>query len=300
MHFTHQQRHAYPVQLLCETIDLKRPTYYRWAKSVAVDTAVAAKTSDTLRAATLRRQEVTRLTIQQFHRHQGRYGSRRMVAELAGLDYRVSRAQVRAIYRKYGLRAIQPRSFVPKTTQPHPNRRRSPNLLLNQPPPKLPDRLWVGDITYLPLLDGSFCYLATLQDGFSRTIVGYAVADHMREELTLAALDEAIRWRCPAAGLIVHTDGGGQYSSIAFRRRLAEHSYLSSMTRRDNHYDNAQAESFFSRFKAKLLVEGRRFTNLAEAQTECFEFIQGYYNTVRRHSSIGYLSPLNLEKQLRW
>lgn len=148
MRFIDQQRHDYPVQLLCETIDLKRLTYYRWAKSVAVDTVAAAKTSDTLHAATLRRQEVTRLTIQQFHRHKGRYGSRRMVAELAGLDYQVSRAQVRDIYRKYGLRAIQPRSFVPKTTQPHPNRRRSPNLLLNQPLPKLPDRLWVGDITY--------------------------------------------------------------------------------------------------------------------------------------------------------
>ena len=253
-----------------------------------------------LSAATLRRQEITRLTIQQFHRHKGRYGSRRMVAELAGLDYRVSRAQVRAIYRKYGLRAIQPKSFVPKTTQPHPNRRRSPNRLLNRPPPNLPDQVWVGDITYLPMLDGSFSYLATLQDGYSRTIVGYAVADHMREELTLRALDEAIRWRCPAAGLIVHTDGGGQYSSIAFRQRLAERSYLSSMTRRDNHYDNAQAESLFSRFKAELLVEGRRFTDLVEAQTQCFDFIQGYYNTVRRHSSIGYLSPLNFEKQLEW
>lgn len=165
---------------------------------------------------------------------------------------------------------------------------------------EVPDRLWVGDITYLPLQDGSFCYLATLQDGCSRTIVGYAVADHMREELTLQALERALTWRTPAAGLIVHTDGGGQYSSIAFRSRLAQLGHLSSMTRRDNHYDNAQAESFFSRFKAELLPEGRRFVDLKEVETECFDYIEGYYNTVRRHSSLGYLSPLNFEKQLTW
>ena len=293
MHFIHQHQDSHSVVALCAALDIPRAAYYRWASDSAAAAAAAV-------AAQRRRQEITRLTLQQFNRHKRRYGTRRMVPELAELGYRVGRDQVRAIYRQFGLQAIQPKSFVPKTTQPHPNRRRSPNLLLEAPPPMLPDRLWVGDITYLPMQDGGFCYMASFQDGCSRTIVGYAVADHLREELTLTALERALKRRNPAPGLIVHSDGGGQYSSIAFRGKLAKLSHRSSMTRRDNHYDNAQAESFFSRFKAELLARGRRFATLAEAQMECFDFIEGYYNTVRRHSSLGYLSPLNYEKQLSW
>jgi transposase InsO family protein len=295
MHFIHHHRQDYSVQSLCSLMGLPRSAYYRWA-----GTTSSSSRDEEVQATTARRQEITRLTISQFHYHKGRYGSRRMVAELADRGHRVSRDQVRAIYHKYGLQAIQPKSFVPKTTQPHPNRRRSPNLLLDCPPPELPDRVWVGDITYLPMQDGSFSYLASLQDACSRTIVGYEIADHMREELTLSVLKKALRWRQPAEGLIVHTDGGGQYSSIAFRECLSRQGHRSSMTRRNNHYDNAQAESFFSRFKAELLPNKRRFTDLAEAQTECYSYIDGYYNTVRRHSAIGYQSPLNFEKGLIW
>ena len=218
-------------------------------------------------------------------------GTRCMVAELRDLGYRVSRKRVRATYRQFGLVALQPKCFVPRTTRAHPPRRRSPNPLLEAPPPQQPDRLWVRDITYLylPMEDGSFCFLASLQDGYSRTIVGYAVADHMREGLTLAALDRALRWRRPKAGLIVHTDGGGQYCSIAFRNRLAQAGHLSSMTRRDNHYANAQAESFFGRFKAELLPEGRRFPDLAGAEAECFAFIEGYFR--HRATALLYWLP---------
>ena len=293
MQFIDHQRQHYPLRLLCAAMDLPRSAYYRWVSPAPATTDSGGD------PAQHRRQEINRLTFQQFHYHKRRYGTRRMVAELADLGYRVSRDRVRAIYRQFGLHALQPKSFVPKTTQTHPNRRRSPNLRLEQPPPQQPDRVWVGDITYLPMVDGSFSYLATLQDGCSRTIVGYAVADHMREELTLLALERALHKRQPAAGLIVHSDGGGQYSSIAFRQRLTVAGHRSSMTRRDNHYDNAQAESLFSRFKAELLFgEGRRFKDLAEAQAECFVYLEGYYNTVRRHSSLGYVSPLTFENNL--
>lgn len=275
-------------------MNLPRSAYYRWTAQPTV------AGGDQLSASTAERQEVSRLTIQQFHRHKRRYGTRRMVAELADLGHRVSRDRVRTIYHKYDLRALQPKSFVPRTTRVHPNRRRSPNRLLEIPTPQVPDRLWVGDITYLPMRDGGFSYLATLQDACSRTIVGYAVADHMREQLTLSALDKALRWRRPARGLIVHTDGGGQYSSITFRQRLKQAGHLSSMTRRDNHYDNAQAESLFSRLKAELLPGGLRFTDLAEVRAKCFAYIEGYYNTIRRHSSIGQQSPLNFERGLSW
>jgi len=297
MHFIHQHRGAHPLQLLCAAMDVARSAYYRWKGPLAVP---GQETESLTRATTQREQRITQLIIERFHYHKRRYGTRRMVAELKDLGYAVSRNRVRATYQQFGLCAIQPKSFVPKTTRVHPNRRRSPNRLLDAPPPLQPDRLWVGDITYLPMVDGGFCFLASLQDGYSRTIVGYCVADHMREELTLTALERALRWREPNSGLIVHTDGGSQYTSIAFRGRLAQAGHLSSMTRRDNHYDNAQAESLFSRFKAELLPEGRRFRDLAQAQAECFNFIEGYYNTERRHSSIGYQSPLNFEKQLVW
>ena len=290
MQFIHLHRSEHPVHRLCRAVELPRSAYYRWAarRSQEADDEVAPDAT------------ITQLIIQRFYFHKRRYGTRRMVAELADLGYPVGRDRVRAVYRQFDLRAIQPRSFVPRTTQPHPNRRRSPNLLLDSPLPRGMDRLWVGDITYLPLLEpGKFCYLATLQDSYSRTIVGYAVADHMREELTLSALNQALDRRRPAAGLIVHTDGGGQYASVAYRDRLARSGYRSSMTRRDNHYDNAQAESFFSRLKAELLEGGRRrLRDLAEARRECFAYIEGYYNTVRRHSALGYLSPLNFERTL--
>ena len=299
MHFIYQHRQDHPIQLLCEAMNTARSAYYRWlAVAAAESTPAVVEDQPAEDDRPTVSQCVTQLILERFHYHKRRYGTRRMVAELRDLGYRVSRKRVRATYRQFGLVALQPKCFVPRTTRVHPHRRRSPNLLLEAPPPQQPDRLWVGDITYLPMEDGSFCFLASLQDGYSRTIVGYAVADHMREELTLAALNRALRWRRPKAGLIVHTDGGGQYSSIAFRNRLAQAGHLSSMTRRDNHYDNAQAESFFGRFKAELLPEGRRFRELADAEAECFAFIEGYYNTERRHSSIGYQSPLNFEKQL--
>ena len=210
MPFIHHQRQRYALSLLCAAMDLPRSAYYRWVTPPPPPPAAAGERAEQSR------QEIKRLVLQQFHYHKRRYGTRRMVAELADLGYRVGRDRVRAIYRQFGLHALQPQSFVPKTTQPHANRRRSPNLRLDRPPPQQPDCVWIGDITYLPMVNGSFCYLATLQDSYSRTIVGYAVADHMREELTLLALERALYKRRPAAGLIVHTDGGGSTARLPF------------------------------------------------------------------------------------
>lgn len=240
--------------------------------------------------------DIDQKVVSAFHRHKRRYGSRRLVVEVGEVDgIKIGRDAVRSILSTHGLRAIQPKSFVPKTTQSHPNLRRSPNLLLEREPAQGPDEVYVGDITYLPLVNGKFAYMATFQDAFTRIIVGWEVADHMREELVLKALEKAILQRRPKAGLIVHTDGGGQYSSKAFRKKLTDLGFLQSMTRRDNHYDNAQAESLFSRFKAELL-EGGVFLDVEDARLESFDYIEGYYNTVRRHSSLGYKSPLNFER----
>ena len=151
-------------------------------------------------------------------------------------------------------------------------------------------------ITYLPLLVGEWAYLATWLDLYSRMIVGWQILERMTDELVITAMEKAILRRKPAAGLIVHSDRGGQYVSGDFRRLLNRHDYLQSMSRADNAYDNAFAESLFSRYKAELL-EGGAFRDLAEARLETFDYIEGYYNRVRRHSALGYKSPEEFERE---
>ena len=195
--------------------------------------------------------------------------------------------------------AIQPKSFVPKTTQSHPSLRRSPNLLLEKSnQPKAPNEVIVGDITYLASVENGkkkWLYLATWLDLFSRRIVGWEVDSSMDETLIIRSMKTVIRNREPAKDFIVHSDGGGQYASINFRALLDVHQFRQSMTRKDNHYDNAFAESLFSRIKAEL--ENEIFNGLEDAQLKLFEYIDAYYNTIRKHSSIDYLSPQQFEER---
>ncbi|MBK6933195.1 MAG: DDE-type integrase/transposase/recombinase [Saprospirales bacterium] len=140
---------------------------------------------------------------------------------------------------------------------------RSPDLLLEGAAPSRPGQVLVGDITYIPLANGSFLYLACWQDMFSRVIVGWELADHMRSILLENALKKAINHKVLPKGLIIHSDGGKQYASQTFRNLLRQHEFLQSMTRKDNHYDNAMGESLFSRLKAELLEKGA-FRNVSE------------------------------------
>ena len=244
----------------------------------------------------LKDQELEGAIITAFHRHKRRYGTRRLVAELADEGIKVGRTKISRILNKYSLKAIQAKSYVPKTTRTHPHLRRSPNLLLIIGLPSGCNEIWVGDITYLPLANGGWLYLAVWLDIYSRYIVGWSIRSDMSEELILEAFEKGVYTRKPSAGLILHSDGGGQYGSGKFRNRLTKLRYRQSMTRKDNHYDNAFAESLFSRFKAELIQKGT-FISLEDAQTECFDYIEAYYNTIRRHSSIGYKSPLQFEKE---
>ena len=231
-----------------------------------------------------------------FWRHSRRYGSRRIRAELAAEGLAVGRDRVRRVMREEGLRAIQPRSFVPRPTDARHGHRISPNLLLGREPVTRPNEVVVGDITYLPLQMGEWAYLATWLDLYSRMIVGWQVADEMTDELIITAMKKAIVRRNPEAGLIVHSDRGGQYVSGEFRRLLKDHGYLQSMSRAGDAYDNAFAESLFSRYKAELLETGA-FRDLTEARLETFNYIEGYYNRVRRHSALGYQSPEDFERE---
>lgn len=232
-----------------------------------------------------------------FWSHKRRYGARRIVAELDAQSIKISRRKTRKLMQNQQLQAIQPKSFVPKTTDSRHKNGRSPNLMLDRAKPKKPNEIWVGDITYIWLKSGKFIYLATWQDACTRTVVGWELLRHMRTELIENAFKKGISRRKPPAGLIIHSDGGGQYASKSFREMLAANQFLSSMTRKNNHYDNAMGESLFSRFKTELLENGV-FDNFDDAYSEIFEYFETYYNRQRRHSGIGNLIPEQFEQIL--
>jgi len=229
-----------------------------------------------------------------FWLHKRRYGTRRISMELKAMGIMAGRYQVRTLMKEQELRAIQPRSFVPKTTVSD-NRRASPNLLTEANPVR-PGEVVVGDITYLPLWDGKWCYLASWQDMVSKRVVGWAIGMHMTDDLVIDALNKAIIRGLVRKNAIIHSDRGSQYSSNDFRKLLKQHGLRQSMSGKGNCYDNAQAESFWARFKIELLEDGA-FRNVVEACSETFSYIEGYYNRIRRHSAIGYLSPLEFERK---
>lgn len=273
---------SYGVRLLCKVLSVCFSAFYAWKRGE----------SHVLRGAKEAR-AVHVKTV--FDAHRRRYGARRVSKELQARQISVGRHQAGSLMRQQGLKAIQPKSFVPKTTDSNHRLGRSPNRLLDREPPKGPNEVFVGDITYIPMADGSFLFLASWQDMYSRKIVGWELLRHMRSELVIKALNKSIQRRKLPKGLIVHSDGGGQYASHEFLKLLDDNGFLSSMTRRDNHYDNAMAESLFSRFKAELMEKGA-FDNFEDAYTEIFEYIEIYYNTQRRHSGIGYQIPQAFEE----
>lgn len=233
-----------------------------------------------------------------FLDHKRRYGSRRIQAEMQAEGYRIGRHAVRRRMNELELKAIQPRSFVPRTTNSRHSWGYSPNLLLDRGHPVKPLEVIVGDITYLPLRSGKWCYLATWSDLYTRQILGWAVRDDMTAELVNQAFEMIIRRTKLPAGCIVHSDRGKQYASSKFRELLRSNSCRQSMSRTGETYDNAFAESLFSRYKAEVL-EGGSFFDTEEAWLESFSYIEGYYNTKRRHSSLGYQSPNAFELDFR-
>ena len=280
-------RNEFDLVVLCRILNVSRSSYYSYI----------GKKSYVLRGD---KANISEAIKRIFEAHKRRYGWRRIQVELAAEGIAVGRHQIRSRMVEQNLVAIQPKSYVPKTTQSHAHLRRSPNLLLLAANlPTKPNQVVVGDITYLPneeIGEEKWLYLATWLDLYSRRIVGWQIDRHMADSLIISGMQQIIRQRQPEKNFIVHSDGGGQYGSGKFRELLNLHGFRQSMTRRDNHYDNAHAESLFSRFKAELL-DGGVFNGLDDAYYRTFEYIEGYYNTIRRHSSIGYLSPLKYEQQ---
>ena len=265
---------------MCAVLDVSRSAYYAWRDG-------EPSQREQLEA------ELTPLVRALFWKHRRRYGARRIADDLADLDIVCSPRRVGNILTNQGLRAIQPKSFVPKTTDSRHHLGYSPNLILDTPDPSGVNQLWVGDITYVPLRGGAFCYLATLMDRYSRDIAGWELAETMTDELTLAALRKAIRVRQPPALLVHHTDRGGQYASVRYRAVLRRADMRQSMSRAANCYDNAFMESCFGKLKTEL--EMTEYENYRAARREIAEYID-YYRNERKHSALGYLTPTQFEQ----
>ena len=239
-----------------------------------------------------RRDEELRGEVREIHgRSRGTYGVPRVHADLAARGHAVGRKRVARLMREEGLAGVSRRRAT-RTTRPEPGRRAAADLVERHFHAEVPDRLWVADITYVPTWAG-FVFLAVVLDVYSRRIVGWAMADHLRTELVLEALNMAVSQRRPE-GVIHHSDQGSQYTSLAFGKRCREMGVRPSTGSAGDCYDNAMAESFFATLECELIAR-RSFHTRAEANRALFDFIEGWYNPHRRHSSLGYLSPNDFE-----
>jgi putative transposase len=268
------------VATMCRVLEVSTSGYYAWRGRQLSARAL----SD---AALLER-------IRVIHREsRGSYGAPRIHFELAEQGIRVSRKRVARLMKEAGLVGVHRRRPV-RTTTRNPDSRPAPDLVEREFTATEPDRLWVADITYVPTWAG-FLYLAVVLDAFSRRIVGWAMANHLRTELVLAALNMALFQRKPS-GVIHHSDQGTQYTSIGFGNRCRQAGVRPSMGSVGDCYDNAMCESFFATLECEL-IDRQSFRTHAEARMAIFDFIEGWYNPRRRHSSIGYCSPLEFERR---
>ena len=271
---------AYPVATMCRLLGVSTSGFYAWRD----------------RAPSARAQADTQLLVQirQIHeRSRETYGRPRVHAELTEQGVRVSPKRVSRLMRAAGLQGVSRRKGI-YTTVRDANARPAPDLVQRCFAAERPDQLWVADSTYVPTWAG-FLYLAVVIDAFSRRVVGWAMQTHLRSELVLQALEMAYAQRRPGE-VIHHSDQGTQYTSIAFGTRCREMGVRPSMGSVGDCFDNAMAESFFATLECEL-IDRRRFKSQAEAEIAVFDFIEGWYNPQRRHSSLGFLSPMKYEQR---
>ena len=273
------QQDGFAAAALCEVLQVHRSRYYAWRRGSASRRAAQDA-------------ELKPVIREIFWEHQRRYGARRIARELSARNCCCGVRRVGRLLREMGLQAIQPKSYRPRTTDSRHRLGYSPNLLLESPPPGRLNQVWVGDISYVPLLGGGFLYLAMLMDLYSRRIVAWELCSHMQESLVLAVLRGAIARRGPAAGLIHHTDRGGQYAGREYRQVLARAGMRQSMSRAESCHDNAFMESCFGTIKTELQMAC--YENQWTARSEIGGYIR-YYNTRRRHSALDYRTPEEFE-----
>jgi putative transposase len=273
-------KRIYPIAQLCLALGVSRSGFYAWRKH----------------RPSRRAREDTRLSssILQIHaRSRQTYGSVRIREELREAGEAIGRRRVARLMRQKGIcgRCRQRRS--PHTTDSNHDQPVAPNLLMDRAAASQMNEVWVTDITYIPTDEG-WLYLAGILDLYSRKIVGWSVSATLATKLCLDALAMALQQRRPSKGLIHHSDRGVQYASREYRQALHAAGLAPSMSRRANCYDNAFAESFWSTLKTECLHRAH-FQTRAEASLAVFDFIEGFYNRHRRHSSLGYRSPIAFE-----
>ena len=267
---------------LCRLLGVSRSGYYAWRQRPP--------------SARARADRGLNRRIREIHeRSRGTYGAPRIRAELRDAGVACSRKRVARLLRQAGLQGCHRRTG-PRIARRRPDTPAAPDLVRREFAAASPDRLWVADITYVPTWAG-FLYLAVVLDVHSRRVVGWAMAEHLRSELVVEAVDMATSRRRPAPGAIHHSDQGSQDASLAFGQRLREAGLLGSMGSRGDCFDNALAESFFATLECELLAR-QRFPTRNAARLALFEYIEGFDNTHRRHSALGYLSPAAYER--RW
>jgi putative transposase len=281
--FVEQERARYPVRILCSALGVSPSGYYAWRSR-----GPSARERSNAALAT---------EIRRFHaRSRGTYGVPRIWADLAEAGLRISRKRVARLMAAERLAGVHRRRFV-RTTVRDEHAPAAPDLVNRDFAAPGPDRLWVADITAIPTRAG-FCYLAAVTDAWSRRVVGWSMASNMRAELVTAALDMAVARRRPGEGLVHHSDHGSQYTSLAFGRRLRESGIAASMGSIGDCYDNAMAESFFATLETEL-IDRSDWATQADAKAAVFEYIEVFYNRIRRHSSLGNLSPERFEERYR-
>jgi putative transposase len=271
----------HPVDLMCRALGVSRSGFYAWATRAPSDRAL----SD----AWLLEQ------IREIHaENRGVYGAPRIQAELRlARGVRVGRKRVERLMRSAGISGLVPKKRG-KTTIRVPGVRVADDLVQRRFRPDSPNVLWVADITYLRSWEG-WLYLVAVQDAYSRRIVGWSMADHMRSDLVVDALNMAIARRQPDAGLIYHSDQGSQFVSLAFGQACGKAGIARSMGSRGDCFDNAVAESFFATLK-KELIRRQSWPTRADLRQAVFEYIELFYNATRRHSTLGMLSPIQFER----
>jgi putative transposase len=278
-----EHRGQFPAAVMCRVLQVSGSGFYAWQNR---------PTSPRRR----RREQLARQIRAVHGQNRGVYGSPRVHRTLVARGERVCENTVAKIMRQEQVRARIRRKFWPRTTDSRHAHATAENRLDRDFAAEAPDRKWVADITYVPTAQG-FLYLAAVMDLYSRKIVGWSMADHLRAELVGDALGMALARRSPAAGLLHHSDRGVQYACDDYQALLAANRIECSMSRKGNCWDNAAMESFFATLKSEL-VNDAAYADREQARGSIFEYIEVFYNRKRLHSSLGYLSPEAFEASL--
>lgn len=280
--FIQAEKALYPVEVLCQVLAVARSGYYAWCRRP-------------LSVRTQQNQWLMTHIQTCYQASRGRYGSPRIHQELRAQGMRVGRHRVAHLMRFQGLRSVSRRRAW-KRSGIASSEVMAANTLRRAFTATRPNEKWVSDITYVPTRQG-WLYVAVLMDLYSRRIIGWAMEEQMTTTLTLKALEMALQQRPVSVGLLHHSDRGSQYGAMAYQQRLAARGIRCSMSRPGNCWDNAVVESFFATLKTELLSAEPVYRTRQEARTAIFEYVEGFYNRTRRHSTLGYLSPVEFERQ---